>query len=161
MQEDTATGHLVHFVGISDMNGRGADEPYIAVHTPMIGKVELCLFLSRWITFVIAVVGFYGNQTGVTSLEVQVAQVVACEMNGDGEVATEMFLYEDTVDIHLLLSHDGFEIDRYVLALHVGGHSEMLPIPYYALIVAATAGFAGHKHGRMGCTDHFPFLVVE
>ena len=151
VQEDATTGHLVHFVGIGDGHGTLANEPYVAIHTAVVGEVEGGLFLARRIGLVVAVVGHDGNQTVVAGFNARLRQI-----DNDGQIAAFVLFYFLAVDVDFLPAHDGFEIEGDFLVTHVGGHGEMLAVPYYALIVAAAAGFAGHEHGRVGCTYHLP-----
>ena len=160
VEEDATPCHLMALDGIGDMNGGGANEPHIAVHSSMVGEVELCLFLSWRVVLVITVVSLHGNQTGITGLEVQVVDVVAREINGDGEVAAEVFLYKDAVDIYLLLSHDGLEVHGDLLPLHILGNHEPFPIPGDALVVTASAGLARFQARGMWSTYHLPLGVI-
>ena len=156
MQEDAATSHLIHIVGVSDGHRTLADKPYVAVHATMVGKVEGCLFLARRVGVIVAVVGHDGNQTVIASFHARLRQI-----DNDGQIAAFVLFYFLSVNIDFLTAHDGFEIDCHVLAFHIGRNSEMLAVPYDSLIVAAAAGLAGHEHGRMGCTYHLPLRIVE
>ena len=122
----------------------------------MVGKVEGILFLAGRIGVVVAVVGHDGNQTVVTGIHTGL-----CQIDADGQIAALVLFYFLAVDIDFLTAHDGFEIDRNVLALHIGRNGEMLSVPYDALIVAAATGLAGHKHGCVGGADDFPRTIVE
>ena len=138
VQEDASASRLLAFDGIGDMDGRLADEPHIAIHTAMIGKIQLCLLLAGGIALIVAVISLHGNQAFVACFQPQ-----SREVDGDGQIAAQMFLDDTPVDVNPLFAHDGLEVNVYLLARHIGRHHKMLAIPAYALIVAASAGLRG------------------
>ena len=136
MEEYTSACRFAVLNGIGDMDGRLADEPHITIHSAMIGKVELSLFLAWRKTLVIAVVGFDGYETLVTRLD-----TLGREIDGNRQITAKMLLNETAVDVYPLFAHDSLEVQFSKFALHVGGHHEVLTIPANTLIVAASAGF--------------------
>ena len=72
-----------------------------------------------------------------------------------------MLLDESPVEIHPLLAHDGLEVNEHLFAGHILGYGEVLTVPAYALIVAATAGLGGFQSVDMRSTDHLPKGIVE
>ena len=88
MQEHAATSHPTTFNGIGNSYGRLADEPHVAVHTAMIGEIELRLLLAGRIVGIVAIVSLHGNETLVARLHTFLGQV-----DSDGQVAAQMLLY--------------------------------------------------------------------
>ena len=104
----------------------------------MVGEVELCLLLAGGIAVVIAVVRHEGDEAFLAGLDAHLAEV-----DDDGEVAALVLTGLSSVDKYFLLPHDGLEVQGNLLALHVGGHGEVLAIPAGALVVAASTGLRG------------------
>ena len=122
----------------------------------MIGEVELCLFLARRITLIIAIIGFDGYQTVIASLH-----ALSRKIEGDRQIASQMLLHKTTVDIDPLLTHDGLEMNLNLFTLHISRHHKMLAIPANALIIPTAAGLGRFQTVDMRGRDHFPFRVVE
>ena len=156
MDEHTTAGYLVALDGIGNGNGGFSDEPYITIHTAVIGEIELVLLLAGGIVLVIAVVGLHGNEALVACLH-----TFFCQVDGDGQITAEMLLDEPAVDIDPLLAHDGLEMDEYLFAGHILGHGEVLAIPADPLIVTATTGLGGLQTVNMRGADNLPSAVVE
>ena len=154
MHKDAAASHLVLLNSISDGYLVFGDEPDVAVDATVVGEVECHLFLAWGVSLVVAVVGLDGDNYIV-------AYIIGRQGDGDGQVATLVFLHFLAVDVDGLLAHDGLEMQGDVATGTFLGQYEMLTIPSYALIVATTAGLGGHQLDAMGRAHHFPCLVVE
>ena len=156
MEEDSPACYLSTLYGVGDMDRRLAYEPHITIHAAVIGEVELRLFLSRWVALVVAIVGLQGYHAGVACFNALLRQVYR-----DGKIATEMLLDELAVDIYPLLTHDGLEMHRHLLAAHILREDERLTIPAGALVVAASTGISRFETDGMRSTHHLPLGVVE
>ena len=144
MYEETASCHFVLFKGIGDGYLILGNEPYVAVDTAVVGKVQRHLFLARRVGLVVAVVGFDGNDNII-------AYLTAGERNGDGQVSALVFLHQLSIHIDRLLTHDGLEVQGDVAPRALLWQTEVLAIPGYALIVSAAAGFGRHQLNAMRC----------
>ena len=156
MQEHASSCHFSTFQRVGNMNRREPQEPHVTIYSPVVGKVELALFLAWRIVLVVAIIGSYGYETGIASLNVK-----GREVDVDGQISSQMFLHHPSVDVDLLLTHDALEMYHDLLSLHVAGHNEMLPIPARPLIVASSAGLGGHQLYSMWSTNHRPCSVIK
>ena len=138
VDEHATAGYLVALNGIGDGNSGFSDEPYVTIHTAVIGEIELVLLLAGGIVLVIAVVGLHGNEALVACLH-----TFFCKVDGDGQITAEMLLDKPAIDIDPLLAHDRLKMNKYLFVCHVFRHCEVLAIPADTLIVAATTGLGG------------------
>ena len=136
MDEDATTSHLVFLESICDSDLVFRYEPYVAIDSSMIGEVELCLLLAWGIGLVVAIISADGDD--------EIIAHTARERNGDGEIAAFVFLDLLPIDINGLLTHDGFEVEGDVTTCAFLRQTEVLTIPYNALIVTTSTGLSRH-----------------
>ena len=156
MQEDAATSYLIALDGISDGHLRLTNQPHVTIHTAVIGEVQLGLFLARRIVGIVAIVGLDGNETSVAGLH-----TFGRKVDGDGQITTEMFLYQPAVHIDPLLTHDGLEVDGNRLTRHILRNDKRLPVPAHPLVIAASAGLGGFQAVDVRGADDLPLRIVE
>ena len=142
MNEDTTSSSLVFLEGICDSDLVFRYEPYVAIDASMIGEVELGLFLAWRIGLVVAVVSFDSDDQVI-------ADGIAREGDGDGEIAAFVVLYFLTIDVDSLLTHNRLEMQGDITTSTFIGQTEVLAIPDNALIVTAATGLGRHELNAM------------
>ena len=156
MDKDTSSGHPIGCHGIRQTHLRTTNEPYIAVDTAMIGKVERILRFSGRIGLIVRVVRLDSYHATISGLHPRLR-----EREHHRQIASQVLLDKLTVHIEGLLAHHRLEVQQHLLLGTIGRHGKGLAIPDNALVVAATTRLGRDQFDRMRGRDHLPGRIVE